>query len=100
MALREAELDYLGGGKDEDDASALRLRFPRWLIWRGMSEQSKPTSWYATRACQPTLTAEQAKRGLCCTLDADTADELKALLEEQEQLIQQMSTPAPAIPAG
>lgn len=98
MSIRDTSELHCFGEEGEDDLSALRRTYPRWTIWRGRSEQGDATGWYATRAHQPDLTGERDERGLHCTLDADTAEELKALLERQEHLIQQLS--APAIPSG
>lgn len=96
MSLRDtSELHTWGDGDEEDDKSALQLRYPRWRIWRGRSERGEDTGWYATRAM---ISAEQNRGGLHCTLDAGTADELKGLLEEQEKLIRGMQ--APAIPSA
>jgi hypothetical protein len=82
MGLRDAT--ELHGWPDEDDLDRLRRNYPQWRIWRGMTEQRQPSGWYATRRNE--ITDADIDRGMHRTVDADTAERLRELLDEQMRI--------------
>ncbi|WP_431897837.1 hypothetical protein [Nonomuraea sp. bgisy101] len=61
--------------------AALQDEHPGWSIWVSDGSKAFPPHCYATRLGH--LTADQAKRGLAMTLDADTPEHLATQLADQ-----------------
>ncbi|WP_214416697.1 hypothetical protein [Sphaerisporangium fuscum] len=88
MGFRDAnELHYWDA--DDEIVGRLRIRFPRWRVWRGRNDQCEPSGWYATRT--DVISEDDLDRGLCRTLDADNDTELARLLGEQERIQQDIA---------
>jgi hypothetical protein len=69
-------------------ARQLSEAFPGWNVWRSYDDAGKPRDWYANR--DHVLTGAEMYAGLAHTLAADTALELRAVLERQVELDRQI----------
>lgn len=71
------------GASDQEQAALLTAFGDQWRIWRGLTEHREPSGWHAAR--DHDLPPEIAGRlGLVYVLSADTAEDLRAALVEQE----------------